>query len=215
MPRRQLAALALALMIGTSACRSNDAAPTSTLAETAITSSVATSSVAATAPSSTSTTIWAGPPTLAPGATLPTPIDPPSDDSGVVGPLMGTIEIPALMLSSPIYEGITDSTFDQGVGWWPGTARPGEPGNVVLGGHRTSSPRPFRYLDLLKPGDEIVFDVAGESFVYRVTGTQVVRPDAMWIVDQTPLATATLFACHPPGSTRERIVVFAVFDRRT
>ncbi|MEY3493869.1 MAG: hypothetical protein RL413_1287, partial [Actinomycetota bacterium] len=51
-------------------------------------------------------------------------------------------------------------------------------------------------------------------FVYRVTRTEVVTPEAMWIVDQTPAATATLFACHPPGSTKERIVVFAEFDRR-
>jgi sortase A len=36
--------------------------------------------------------------------------------------------------------------------------------------------------------------------------TQIVRPDAIWIVDQTHARTATLFACHPPGSIRERIV---------
>jgi sortase A len=29
----------------------------------------------------------------------------------------------------------------------------------------------------------------------------------MWIVNPTDTATATLFACHPPGSTRQRIVV--------
>jgi len=158
--------------------------------------------------------VWTGPPTLAPGATLPTPIAPPGPDEVDPEVFMGTMEIPALMMSSPIYEGITDPTFDRGVGWWPGTARPGEPGNVVLGGHRTSTPRPFRYLEKLVPGDEIVFTVDGGEFVYRVTRTEVVTPDAMWIVDQTPAATATLFACHPPGSIKERIVVFAEFDRR-
>ena len=45
--------------------------------------------------------------------------------------------------------------------------------------------------------------------VYHVTRTEILGPEAMWIVDQTPERTATLFACHPPGSTRERIVVFA------
>ena len=30
----------------------------------------------------------------------------------------------------------------------------------------------------------------------------------MWIIKQTPARTATLFACHPVGSTKERIVVF-------
>jgi sortase A len=45
------------------------------------------------------------------------------------------------------------------------------------------------------------------QFDYKVVSTEVVKPNALWIVDQTPDATATLFACHPPGSVRERIVV--------
>jgi sortase A len=40
-----------------------------------------------------------------------------------------------------------------------------------------------------------------------VTETKVVQPDALYIIEQTPAYTATLFACHPPGSTRQRIVV--------
>ena len=197
----------------TAACGSDDAAPKSSTTMAPTTSAPVTTSITSTV-ASTTTTIWTGPPTLAPGDTLPTPIAPPGPDEIDPDVLMGTMEIPALMTSSPIYEGITDPTFDRGVGWWPGTARPGEPGNVVLGGHRTSAPRPFRYLEKLAPGDEIVFTVDSGVFVYRVTRTEVVTPDAMWIVDQTPAATATLFACHPPGSTKERIVVFAEFDRR-
>ena len=195
----------------TAACGSDESAPApSTTTPTASTLTTTTSTIATT----TTTTIWTGLPTLAPGATLPTPIAPPGPDEVDPEVLLGTMEIPALMMSSPIYEGITDPTFDRGVGWWPGTARPGELGNVVLGGHRTSAPRPFRYLEKLIPGDEIVFTLDSGTFVYRVTRTEVVTPDAMWIVDQTPAATATLFACHPPGSTKERIVVFAEFDRQ-
>ena len=41
----------------------------------------------------------------------------------------------------------------------------------------------------------------------RRPGTEIVTPDQLRIVDQTPEPTATLFACHPPGSTRQRIVV--------
>jgi sortase (surface protein transpeptidase) len=29
----------------------------------------------------------------------------------------------------------------------------------------------------------------------------------LWIADQTATATATIFACHPPGSARYRYVV--------
>ncbi|MEP6299091.1 MAG: class E sortase, partial [Ilumatobacter sp.] len=66
---------------------------------------------------------------------------------------------------------------------------------------------PFRDIDQLVAGDAVVFTTdAGES-EYTVTGTEIVNPDALWIVDPTDTATATLFACHPPGSTRQRIVV--------
>lgn len=162
----------------------------------------------------TTTTVYSGPPTLAPGATLPIPDYPPGP--GAVDPdvFVGEIEIPAIMLESPMYFGVTDATLDRGVGWWPNTAKPGEVGNVVLGGHRTSWPKPFRYVDLLEPGDEIVFTTDTGRHVYAVSRTEVVYPDAMWIVDQTPSATATLFACHPLGSTAKRIVIFADYVRQ-
>ena len=44
--------------------------------------------------------------------------------------------------------------------------------------------------------------------MYEVTGTEVVTPDAVHIINQSDGFTATMFACHPPGSTRQRIVVY-------
>jgi sortase A len=108
-----------------------------------------------------------------------------------------------------MYEGITLKTLDRGPGHWPGTAGAGHVGNAVIAGHRTSHNKDFRKIDELEPGDEIILSTDEGRFVYHVTRTEIVKPDAIWIVDQTPTATATLFACHPPGSTRERIVVFA------
>jgi sortase A len=49
--------------------------------------------------------------------------------------------------------------------------------------------------------------------VYTVRETFIVQPTDVWIIDQTEAATLTLFACHPPGSTRERIVVVADYAR--
>jgi len=86
---------------------------------------------------------------------------------------------------------------------------PGEIGNVVVGGHRTSKHRIFRNVDQLVPGDEIIFRDDDGEHVYLVNRVEIVEPTAIWIVDPTETATATLFACHPPGSTAQRIVVFA------
>ena len=123
---------------------------------------------------------------------------------------LGTIEIPKIGVSMTMYEGIRLSTLDLGPGHWPGTAMPGELGNVVVAGHRTSGHQVFRNIDALVEGDAILFtDADGSIHRYRVTSSRIVVPTEVWIVDQTPTPTATLFACHPPGSVRERYVVFA------
>ena len=125
---------------------------------------------------------------------------------------VGTIEIPKIGVSKAMYEGITLTTLDHGPGHWPGTAMPGQIGNVVIAGHRVSHDKPFRNIDKLAAGDEVILTTARRPLRYKVTGTEVVYPDALWIVDQTPDYTATLFACHPPGSTRQRIVVHLALD---
>ena len=120
---------------------------------------------------------------------------------------VGTIEIPKIGVNKPMFDGVTLTVLDNGPGHWTGTALPGQMGNVVVAGHRTSHDRPFRNIDQLVAGDEVIFTTGDGRFVYLVTSTEVVLPTAVEIIDQTAAYTATLFACHPVGSTRERIVV--------
>ncbi|MFM8529036.1 MAG: sortase [Actinomycetota bacterium] len=157
--------------------------------------------------------MYVGPPTLAPGESLPVPENVPPE--GTVEPevKVGAIYIPKLTVLQTIYRGVTMPTLDKGVGWWPGTALPGKIGNVVLGGHRVSKKKPFRNLDQLQAGDEIFLSSDEGNYVYLVDRVFIVNPTDVWIVDQTNEATLTLFACHPPGSTRERIVVVAKYSR--
>ncbi|MGQ0744921.1 MAG: sortase [Acidimicrobiales bacterium] len=122
---------------------------------------------------------------------------------------IGTIEIPAIGLTHKMFQGVTLHNIDRGPSHWTGSAMPGQSGNVVVAGHRVTRTRPFRNIDSLKPGDQIIFTVAGVRTVYQVTGNQVVDPSAVWIADQTPAFTATLYACHPPGSAQYRFVVHA------
>lgn len=190
---------------------SEESAPvTSTTSIAPITTAASTT----TSTSTTTTTVYVGPPTLAPGQSLPQPESLPPEDTVEPEVLLGVIAIPRIDLIQNVYRGATMPTFDKGVGWWPGTAMPGQVGNVVLGGHRVSQAKPFRYLDRLQPGDEIFVSTSDGDFVYLVDRTFIVLPTDVWIIDQTLDATMTLFACHPPGSTRERIVVVANYSRR-
>lgn len=138
---------------------------------------------------------------------LPVPLPPPEPRAPEPRIELGFMEIPKLGVVKPLFEGITLNTLDLGPGHWPGTAMPGRLGNVVIGGHRTSHDKPFRHVDQLVAGDEVVFNTPDGRFVYHVTAVEVVMPNAIWIIDQTRAHTATLFACHPVGSTKERIIV--------
>lgn len=182
------------------------------------TTSVATATSTTVAPTTTSTstttTVYSGPPTLAPGQSLPQPENIPPEDTIEPEVVVGGIAIPRIDVMQTLYRGVTLPTLDKGVGWWPGTAMPGQVGNVVLGGHRVSKKKPFRNIDQLQPGDEIFLTTADGDFVYVVDRTFIVEPTDVWIIDQTADATLTLFACHPPGSTRERIVVVANYSRQ-
>jgi len=139
---------------------------------------------------------------------LATPTPPPDPHAHVPVIPTGGLRIPKIGLTAPICEGISLTVLNRCPGHWPGTAVPGAWGNVVIAGHRTTFSHPFLNIDLLAPGDQIIFDRAdGSQAVYVTTGTEIVPPTAMWIVRQTPGTTVTLFACHPKGSAAQRIVV--------
>jgi sortase A len=119
---------------------------------------------------------------------------------------LGEIRIAKIGLVHTVYEGVSLDVVDHGPGHWPGSAVPGQLGNAVFAGHRVTHSHPFRNLDQLVPGDEVVFTTALGTFTYRVTGLEVVSNKDTWIIKPTPEATLTLFACHPPGSAKQRIV---------
>ncbi len=192
--------------------------PTTTTTTLAPATAAATIATTTTAPTTTTTT------TLAPETTTTTvapttvvalpaedqaPIAPPANNASEPLTPIGRIEIPAIGVDKTMYEGITLKTLNRGPGHWPGTASAGHLGNAVIAGHRVSHNKDFRNVDQLQPGDEIILSDDTGRYVYKVSRTEIVKPDAIWIIDPTPTATVTLFACHPPGSTRERIVVFA------
>lgn len=225
--RRAAATFAgLAALIGSlTACGGSgepavEAAETTVVTTTAPTTTTTSTTTTTVAPTTTTTTSTVAPTTTSTTTTTTTttipvvqatrPITPPADPNAKE-PLidMGSIVIPKIGVDMKMYEGIRMTTLDYGPGHWPGSALPGQVGNVVVGGHRTSKHRVFRNVDQLVPGDEIIFNDANGRHVYLVSRIEIVNPDAIWIVDPTPTATATLFACHPPGSTAQRIIVFA------
>lgn len=205
---RRILSLAIATILTTgmvTACGSR--APVPQAAPTTTTTSTTTSS---TLPPTTTTTTAAAPRFVATAAAISAsrPIDVPRNPYARESlRTIGLIEIPKLGLRAGLQQGVTLNNIDRGPSHWPGTALPGQPGNVVVMGHRVTHTRPFRNIHELAPGDEVFFEVGGLRSRYVVTGHEVVTPDRTDIVRQTAEPTATLFACHPPGSARYRYVV--------
>jgi sortase A len=167
-----------------------------------------TTSTAATTTSSSTTT------TTAPAPVVYDPI-PPGGRQNLGGdkhamtphPAFGMIVIPKINLVHPVFEGIEEPAIHWGPGHWPGSALPGQNGNAVFAGHRVTHTRPFLDIDLLAPGDQIVFHLATGTYTYEITDHLIVSPADVWISNPTPTPTVTIFGCHPKRSAKQRYVV--------
>jgi len=123
--------------------------------------------------------------------------------------LVGRLEIPNLNLSSVILEGVGSQTLRVGLGHVPGTSMPGQPGNVVIAGHRDTF---FRPLQKIKIGDEVFVDTTARTYCYQVRSFEIVDPhnvNALRFHDRNEL---TLITCYPfsyIGPAPKRFVVHA------
>lgn len=124
-----------------------------------------------------------------------------------LGKAIGSITIPSLGVDTVLYEGVDLWVLDGGPGHWPGTVLPGQAGNCVIAGHRVSHRADFRWIDSLRVGDEMRLGALGLEHTYTATEAFIVAPTEVSIVNQTATNTATIFACHPPGSVALRWVV--------
>ncbi|HRN68367.1 MAG TPA: sortase [Promineifilum sp.] len=135
-------------------------------------------------------------------AYIPPPIPTPGPETA------RRLEIPALSGDYPIVQGDDWEQLKKGIGQYAGSGQPGKAGNVVLSGHNDIYGEPFRYLDRLKPGDEIIVSTERQTYTYLVEEVRVVEPTDVWVMGPTDFARVTLISCYPYRVNTRRIVVF-------
>jgi sortase A len=111
-----------------------------------------------------------------------------------------------------VVEGEDTGSLRKGPGHYPRTDWPGQGKTVAVAGHRTTYGAPFRTIDKLERGDEVVMEMPYGRFTYRVERRQIVKPSATWVIRDTDHERLVLSACHPLYSAAERIIVFARLD---
>lgn len=129
------------------------------------------------------------------------------------------LRVPRVGIEVPVLEGTTDAILNRGVGHIPGTARPGEAGNVAITGHRDGF---FRPLKDIAAGDLIEVErialLSGSATPahrvdrYAVRSTKVVLPSDTTVLKPTSDSTLTLITCYPfyyVGAAPERFVIQA------
>jgi sortase A len=125
------------------------------------------------------------------------------------GAELARLRIPRLGLAVVVFEGVSRDTLAMGPGHIPGTPLPGQPGNAVISGHRTTHGRPFFDLDQLSEGDHIDVETAIGTSVYEVRKSFVVQPTDVWVTDDVVGGWLTLTTCNPKFSARQRLIISA------
>ncbi len=110
------------------------------------------------------------------------------------GDLVGRIEVRRLGLRAIVREGDDASVLRRAVGHVPGTALPGQRGNVCLAAHRDTF---FRSLARVRKGDLVELVAPGSESVYRVSSTAVVPPDDTRVLAASRTDRLTLVTCYP------------------
>jgi sortase A len=129
------------------------------------------------------------------------------------GAAIANLAIPRIGLSTVVVEGVEDGDLKLAAGHIPGTASPGEPGNIGIAAHRDTFFRPLR---LIHKDDEIVLTTPNEEDQYRVASTQIVDPDDVGVLYPTSRDTLTLVTCYPfyyVGAAPKRFIVRAERDK--
>ncbi|MGW1722567.1 class E sortase [Streptomyces sp. NPDC002306] len=134
------------------------------------------------------------------------------------------LHIPKLDVEVPIAEGVSNKkVLDKGMVGHYGegvlkTAMPdAKAGNFALAGHRNTHGEPFRYVNRLQAGDDVIVETQSTYYVYKMTSMlPVTSPSNTSVIDPVPKGSGftgpgryiTLTTCTPEFTSKYRLIVW-------
>ncbi len=133
------------------------------------------------------------------------------------------IAAPAIKLDTSVYEVYVKNgaweVAEYAAGHHYNSLNPGEGGNIVISGHNNWKGEVFRYLEFLKPGDEIdLWTLEGKQYKYVVQEIRKLKEAGVsyqqrlknaQVMNPTPYEQITLITCWPYTTYTHRLVVIA------
>lgn len=136
-----------------------------------------------------------------------------------------SIVIPKLGASAKVFANVDPSSeneflsiLQQGVAHAKGTVFPGMAGNIYLFAHSTDNfwdvgryNAIFYLLKDLKPGDDVIVFFENQRHNYVVTDSKTANPEEVSFITNANTGKEVLIlqTCWPPGTTWQRLLVFA------
>ena len=126
-----------------------------------------------------------------------------------------SIEVPRLGIHAPVHEGTVNAAgllpiaSGYSVTHFIYSGALGRPGNYVIYGHDDIDGDIFASLGSLRAGDRVYFHHGPHMYVYSVTGSEIVDPSDVAVLDPTSTPTLTMISCTPFDVDTQRIVVRA------
>jgi sortase A len=130
----------------------------------------------------------------------------------VAGQPVALLRIPAIGLEQVVVEGTTPELLKQGPGHFRNTPLPGQAGNSVIAGRRTTYGAPFQDLSRLVIGDEIDVTTAEGTFHYTVAATGTVQPGQLDVLSSSSDNRLTLLTSDPAFLANGRLGVIASLE---
>ena len=143
-------------------------------------------------------------------------ITPVNNDFSLIIPKIG-VNAPVIPAVNPANLSDYTEALKKGVAHASTSYFPNEDGTVYLFSHSTNYDwfvndlnAVFYLLKDLDTGDTIVIVYKNTQYVYKLTDKQIVKPDEIsYLVPQRGKKRLILQTCWPPGSTSERLLLFA------
>ncbi len=152
--------------------------------------------------------------TVSPPAATVAHVDPTAPPQIVINKI--NVKAPINFNLDAVNEGAFQLALRDGVVHYPGTAVPGQTGNVVIFGHSSGqwwAPGHYKFvftlLDKLTYGDTMYIDYQGIRYTYQVTTISVVKPTDLSVLNQGSEHNLTLITCTPVGTSAKRLIIRA------
>lgn len=126
-----------------------------------------------------------------------------------VGDPVGRLKIGRIGLNMIVVQGTDHETLKKGPGHYLQSGLPGEGKLIYVAGHRTTYLAPFAYINNIRVGDFIHFELPYGVFTYRVTRHYVVTDNAVAVLQNHGREILRLQACHPRFFATHRYIVDA------